>query len=263
MNWTELVAFIGAAAWLPHIFYLLYVWLSKPRLRFVPESSTEIGYTTIGPIFNQTFAISTSKKDALVERVSLVVIHEAGEKHEFHWKALDEKGFEMTSISGERAEFRKNQTAIALKISVLGLVEKKIFFRDFAFQEKLLDLFNKYSEKALHFEKTASEKFKDEAIKLKEFMDLLDFIKSGFYWREGKYDVYLYAFEASLKKPHVEHFEFMLSKRHAEQLEKNIETTQNELKNTILLYKDTDVDKWPKVFWNWVNPAFCRINKKG
>ena len=128
--WTILVACIGAAAWLPHIFRWFYNWFSKPKLRFVPESTTEIG-----------------------------------ERHDFHWQALDEKGFEMTVLSGERAEFRKHQSAIALKISIFGLVEKKIFFRDFAFQEKALSLFNKYSEKELHLEKTAGEKFKDEAIK--------------------------------------------------------------------------------------------------
>lgn len=256
--WTILVACIGAAAWLPHIFRWFYNWFSKPKLRFVPESTTEIGYTTLGPVFNQTFAISTSRKDALVERVSLAIIHDSGERHDFHWQALDEKGFEMTVLSGERAEFRKHQSAIALKISIFGLVEKKIFFRDFAFQEKALSLFNKYSEKELHLEKTVGEKFKDEAIKSKEFMDLLDFIKSGFYWREGEYDVYLYALEPSLKKPHVEHYKFKLSKRHAEQLEKNIETTQEDLRN-LILYKGFPADKWPRVFWNWVNPSFYRV----
>ena len=48
MNWAELVACIGAAAWLPHILRWFYIWFSKPELRFVPESSVEIGYTTLG-----------------------------------------------------------------------------------------------------------------------------------------------------------------------------------------------------------------------
>ena len=167
----------------------------------------------------------------------------------------------MTSISGERAEFRKSQTAIALKISILGLVEKKILFQDLAFQKKGISLLNKYFEKEIHLEKTAGEKFKDEAIKLKEFADLLDFAKSGFYWREGEYDVRLFAFESSLKKPHVEHFKFKLSKRHAEQLEKNIETAQNALRN-LILYKDIPADKWSKTIWKWVYPSFSRASKK-
>ena len=37
-----------------------------------------------------------------------------------------------------------------------------------------------------------------------------------------------------MKKPHVEHFEFKLSKRYAEQLGKNIEKAQEELKNLVL-----------------------------
>ncbi len=55
-------------------------------------------------------------------RIALVVVHETGAKHEFWWKFLDERGPEITSLdTGERAEWRKNQPAIALKVSTLGL----------------------------------------------------------------------------------------------------------------------------------------------
>ncbi len=257
MNGTDLVAGIGAAAWLPHIFQWVYTWLSKPKLRFVPEESSEIGYTFFGPIFNQSFAISTSRKDALIERIALVVVHESGAKHDFWWKFLDERGPEITSLStGERAEWRKNQPAIALKVSTLGLAEKKIGFQDIAYQNKFMTFLRKYEEAESHLEKTKEPNYLQEAVKTKEFLDLIDYIKTGFYWTEGKYNVHLYAYESTLKRPHTEHFKFELSKAHIEQLEKNIKITQDHFRDTVL-FKGKEKEK-PLYFWKWVNPAFSR-----
>lgn len=258
MNWTFLIALIGAAAWFPQIIFWFYRWFAKPKLRFVPEDTTEIGYTFLGPIFNQTFAISTSKKDALVEKIIAIVTHESGAKNEFHWKFLNEKGAEITSATGERAEFSKHQSAIALKVSILSLTEKKIGFQDIAYQNKLLSYVRAHSEKEAYLEKTKGQNYQQEAIKTEEFLKTLDFIKTGFYWREGKYDVYLYVYEASLKKPHVEHYRFELSKRDAEQLEKNIKITQDEFKD-LILYKGKQFKERPKRFWDWVNPSFYRV----
>ena len=89
---TFILALLGALAWLPQIIYVIYKWLVRPQLRFVPENTTEIGYSSFGPIINQTFAISSSRKDALIERISLVVIHESGTRHDFNWRSLREKG---------------------------------------------------------------------------------------------------------------------------------------------------------------------------
>jgi len=257
---TFILALVGAAAWLPQVGSWVYSIFSKPTLRFVPEDTTEIGYTFYGPILNQAFAISTSRKDALIERISLSIIHEKGEQHDFHWKFLDEKGAEITSATGERAEFRKNQPAVALKISVLGLAEKKIGFQDLEYQGELISRVNDLQAQQDHLEKTKKETWKEETIKTKEFSDVLDFIKNKFYWKEGKYKVILWAYETSLKKPHVENFEFQLSKKHGETLQMNIKETQEHFKN-IILYKGEGLDKRPQVFWRWVNPVFTRKKK--
>jgi len=261
MDGTFIVAVIGAAAWLPQIISWVSNLLVRPKLRFVPEETSEIGYTSLGPIFNQSFAISTSRKDALIERIVMVIVHESGARHEFWWKFLDERGPEIMSIStGERAEWRKNQPAIALKISTLGLAEKKIGFQDITYQTKLMSLFRKYEEIELHLKKTAPSDYLQRAIKTKEFSDLIDYIKAGFYWIEGKYDAYLYVYEASLKKPHIEHFQFELSKVQVEQLEKNIKITQDFLKD-LVLYRGREKER-PMYSWKWVNPPFYRIDKK-
>lgn len=261
MDGTFIVAVIGAAAWLPQIISWIANLITRPKLRFVPEETSEIGYTFFGPIFNQSFAISTSMKDALIERIAIVLTHESGAKHEFWWKFLDERGPEITSLNtGERAEWRKNQPAIALKVSTLGLAEKKIGFQDLSYQGKLMALLQKYQEIESHLEKIKSQDYLEEAVKSKEFLDLTEYIKSGFYWGEGKYSVYLYVYAASLKKPHVEHFRFELSKANIEQLEKNIKITQDHFRD-LVLFKGKEKER-PKYYWRWANPSFLRVNKK-
>lgn len=255
---TNILAIIGALAWLPHILRWLYRWLIKPKLRFVPDSKTEIGYNILGPIFNQNFAIVTELKDALIERILLTLTHESGEKHEFIWKNLNEKGFEVTDISGGRAEYSKLQPAIALKVWVMGLVEKKIMFRDYAYEKNSYDLFYKLIEKQNHLKKVDKTNFKDQLLKSTELSDLLDFIKKSFYWKQGKYTITLCVYEKSLKKPHVENFEFILTKNDSERLEKNIEFIQQEIKNGIE-YEGIPYEKWPpKPNFNWINPNFER-----
>jgi len=260
MDATFIVALIGAAAWLPQIITWITNLIVKPKLHFVPEETSEIGYTFFGPIFNQSFAISTSNKDALIERVAIRIVHETGAKHEFWWKFLDERGPEITSLStGERAEWRKNQPAIALKVSTLGLAEKKIGFQDLSYQGKLMTLLQRYQEIESHLEKTKPQTYLDEAVKSKEFLDLIEYIKSGFYWLEGKYDVYLFVYEASLKKPHIENFKLELSKANIEQLEKNIKITQDHFRD-LVLFKGKEKER-PIYNWRWVNPVISRAGK--
>lgn len=255
---TSIVAIIGAAAWLPHFISWLYFWLVKPKLRFVPEYFTEIGYAFLGPIFNQSFAISSSRKDALVEKITATIVHESKATHKFVWKYLDEKGAELTSDKGERAEFRKHQTAVALKVSIVGLTERKINFQDVDYQNKMFSYVRAHSEKTDYLERTKKHNYQEEATQTEEFLKSLDFIKDGFYWREGKYDVYLYVYETSLKKPHTEHFRFELFKKDIERLGKNIKITQDYFKD-LILYKGKPKKEWPARFWEWAYPSFNRV----
>lgn len=59
---AEIAAYIGAAAWAPQIGSWMYGWLVKPRVQILPERMVEVGFTTLGPIFNIRLALSASKK---------------------------------------------------------------------------------------------------------------------------------------------------------------------------------------------------------
>jgi len=260
INGTFILALLGALSWLPQIISWIHSLLAKPKLRFVPEDTTEIGYSSFGPILNQSFAISTSKKDALIEKVTLTLIHESGAKHDLSWRILDERGPEITSPTGSWAEVRKNQPAIALKISILGLTEKKIGFQDLNYQMKFLPYLSGYQRKDSYLQNTEGPNYAEKLIKSQEFLDVTDYIKKGFYWIEGKYDAILSVYESSRRKPHVENYEFELNKIDIEQLEKNIQVTQDKWKDSVF-YKGKDFKEWPVRIWNWINPAFHRTTK--
>jgi hypothetical protein len=165
----------------------------------------------------------------------------------------------MTTTSGEKAEFRKGQKAIALKINTLGLTEKKIFFRDISFQQKHQAILSAFIDKASYLDRTEGEEVtKEKAVKTREFLDMLDFIKTSFNWKEGKYTASLYVQETSLSKLHVEHYGFVLTKNHIELLEKNIEVTQEYLKD-VILHKGIKQEEKSKHFWHWANPSFYRV----
>ena len=261
MNWIALVAIIGAAAWVPQIIFIIYNILAKPKLQFIPEPTAEIGYSYLGPIFNPVFAIATFRKDALIEKILIEIIHETGEKHEFLWQVLDEKGFEGTSSKGEKVEMRKSQSAIALKIGTVGLVERKIGFQDVSFKEKRITLESLLSEKEEFLKKTDSQHYPDNIFKTEEFCKLEDFIKNSFYWKEGDYTAYLYAYEVSLKRPHIEKYNFKLTKTNAEILGKNIKISQKFIKD-VALFKAGIHQIFPPYFWSWVYPSIYRQKSK-
>jgi len=253
---TPILATAGALAWLPHLFMWFYIWLVKPVIRFLPESKAEIGYTTLGPIINIFFAISTSKKDALIDKISLSLVHSSGDRQDFWWSHLDEKGFAMTAPTGETAEFRKNQPAIALKVNMVGLAEKKIFFQNFNFFGKANSLYLSAIEKRDHLKRTKEEAYIDKALKTEEYLKFSDYYKDKFPWKEGTYTITLYVHEVTLKRPHRETFQFILSKSNVDMLKENILTAQDECKKLIRFEKD--IKKEDKPEFKWVFPTLSK-----
>lgn len=49
MTWIGWVAIIGAAAWVPQVIFFLYNFFAKPKLKFIPQSTIEVGYSSLGP----------------------------------------------------------------------------------------------------------------------------------------------------------------------------------------------------------------------
>ncbi len=100
MGAFESVAVI-AAAWLPQVAIVVYVWLIKPKVKLVVSPAPEIGYSTFGPVLNLNCALSTSQKDALIEKITATVRHDRGQTIELTWVTLNETLSFYRTATGE------------------------------------------------------------------------------------------------------------------------------------------------------------------
>ena len=181
MSPSEIAAYIGAAAWLPQILGWIYKAIIKPQVGLVPGPTPEVGYTSLGPIFNLSCAISASRRDAIIQNITIVMRHEKGQSTVLTWQTLNETFSQIRSATGETAEVSKKQPAIALKVSTLVLAEKLIGFQDPDFQERNRALANSLIELYNHLKKTNPD-YQEQTIKSKQFADLIDFYKKNVFW---------------------------------------------------------------------------------
>jgi len=260
MRPAEIAAFIGAAAWLPQIASWIYKKYSKPVLKLILSPKLQLSYNIFGPIINFNCSISSQKKDALIEKITLKVTHEKGDTRFLTWTFLDEIQQQIRSYTGETAEVSKNQPAIALKVPTISLVEKLIGFQDRDFQkefqiraDKVVETYNFLKDKHINTDAKA------ELISTKEHKDLLDFFKSYMYWQEGNYLMEVIIKEVTVRKPFIEKFKFRLAKIDIESLNYNKTILEKILPALMKLPVEKD-QKTELPTSNWINPTVESIH---
>ncbi len=222
MSPAEIAAYIGAGAWLPHIASWIHRQFSVPVVKIIPDAQIELGYSSYGPIFNLNLALSTTRKDILIDKIGVNLRHEEGDKHIFSWHGLRETISELTNTSGERVIQEKDQPAIALKLTTATLVEKFVRFQEDKFKagyQPLSENFLKHAKFLL-----SSNKDFGEALESKEFHELIEFYKTKFWWKSGKYFVEFNVIASRKYKQEKATFTFELQPYDIDSLNKNIET---------------------------------------
>lgn len=248
----DIAAFVGAAAWLYPLYVIIKKELTKPIIKLIPTATIEMGYTTLGPIINLSCAISTEKKDAIIERIEFEIRHHDGDTHILTWKTLDEIQYQIKSITGERGTIEKSQTAIALKVSTTMLSEKKIGFWDNKYQEQTQHGVNKLMKQFYHLRKINTPGIYNELFQTKEFTDLNGIFVNGIYWKIGNYTAKLLIFVSSLSKPFMEDFYFSLDNKDIDSLKENIQFFEQSLRNAL-------TGEGSPAVWNWIYP---KLEKK-
>jgi len=156
---------------------------------------------------------------------------------------------EIRDFAGNRQRVEKDQVAIAIKISTANLLEKFVRFNDLAFQDEIKDVW-RLGQEHLEYLKTADpEKFREIALKSKQYSDILAIHKKHLWWQEGKYTFRFLA--SSLNDAVIENqsFQFVLTKADVEALQQNNELLPKVYQNTVNIglvgYKDEPIP------WNW------------
>src|ERR1700686_2258855 len=158
MTGSDIVAMIGAAAWLPQIFQWISQAIKKPELELISAPRIILGYTASGPFLQLTASISSQNEDVIVTRMNIVVKHQSGEERLLTWSSVTESlaSFQVPTEESLpiNLPMNKQQSVLAIKAITETLSERHIAFVDLAFAAKVQDKANIARE---HFNYLRSE----------------------------------------------------------------------------------------------------------
>jgi hypothetical protein len=248
MDSAELAAYIGAAAWAPHLLSWAHNFLTAPRVRIIPDKSIEIGFTSNGPILNLTLAISSENKDSLIDNINIQLRHEEGDVHEIIWQGYEEKFSILDSNSAIHQTVKKDGRPIALKISTDGLVERFFRFQDDHFwidhREKSDALINQ-----IEYLRRTNNITPEDTEKLKEYESFSETYTDHFWWKTGTYRVKFQISSPNASQLIDSDFYFSLSKKDVEMLSANKIFVKQEFKNA--LFSAVKGYESTQIRWNW------------
>lgn len=257
MTAADIAAYIGAAAWAPQIVTWIYSVVSKPKLKIVSAGTVEVGFSMFGPIVNATLAISSDRRDALIEKITLQVTHQHGEKRHLEWRMLSENYQQMRDPQGNISSQYKNAAAVAVKVSTLALTEKTVGFRDPEFEYTQRATEARIVEQFRHFEtRDGNAAALDQLLEGMEFEQAQRMLESYMYWKAGKYEFSFSAQLAGVKNPHVQRFVVTFGENDIAALRKNFELLPRYVRATL----STNAEDQKLVSWNWVYPPVTSIS---
>jgi hypothetical protein len=256
MTAADIAAYIGAAAWAPQIGLWVYSAASRPKLKIVSASKIEIGFSMLGPIANATLAISAERRDALVEKITLLATHEHGERRNLVWRFLNENQQQIRDPQGNISSQFKNNPAVALKVSTLALSERIVGFHDPDFEELERATSNRLIAQFRHLAAQV-----DNAAALEQLLQSMDFrqaqrdVENFMYWKAGRWEFILSAQLAGVKTPHKQRFAVTFTESDITALRRNLELLVPYIKATL----SSDPGDQKLITWNWVYPVITAI----
>jgi hypothetical protein len=245
----DIVALIGAAAWIPQIIEWLNKAFTKPTLEMLTSKTFHIGYGDSGPFMGWAASFSAEQRDALIKKIILTVRHEKGDERTFTWEHVRETFFQLQA-GKDVGNFYRPSEVLALKVPVETLTERIVIFNDAEFTAKLRDKlaavrdYHKYSH---------TENDQPEALmKSKEVIQAQEFFANNMYWKEGRYT---FAVEMQIvgRKPHRQSFTGTFNREDVERLQSNIPLFQSHLRAITIGDQEA-------ITWNYVELPITPID---
>ncbi|MFO1503493.1 MAG: hypothetical protein U1F39_06720 [Steroidobacteraceae bacterium] len=217
LRWADVVAIVGALAWLPYIIRLFL----KPRVTIIPGGTIEIGFTGLGPIVNPSLAFRTEHKDALVAAIEFDVAHQRGQRATFRAVQLHETGAMTQSTSGESAVHQRTQSTVAIVLTPASIAERKVVCQErehlATYQQRLVA----YQAAVRRVQNNDAERWLADAMASPECHALRDFWTGEFFWQPGRYTVTARAKVAELSTEATTSFAFELTDAQIQLLRSN------------------------------------------
>lgn len=256
MNETAagILAFVGAAAWLPHIGTWLYKWIKRPTLTIIPHENPEIGYTSLGPIFNLQLALAVDKEDTLVTKLGVILTHASGQTRTFSWHGMSETFSSLRDELGvQQATLEKDQVAIALKVSTVGLIEKKFRFHEDKFKDALTPMLKTANEHQRYLREARGDQYADEFLKSEPYHKLVTSTREMFWWQAGQYRIVFTAESHGKPKLKQRTVHFSLTQPEVDDLRNNTEKVTQEYEESVRSGLPQHERK--RIDWTWKYPT--------
>lgn len=192
MRPEEIAAYVGAAAWLPHLIQWGYHYFAKPLLTISLGRKIEIGFTQLGPILNIQMAFCVENKDMIVDEIKIDIQHQEGERRCFTWYGLGENVSEITDNLGNKQTVRKDQKEpIAIKVSKDGLIEKSVRFQDPRYHREIQIQMGELKDQARYIlqKQIEPEVAISELFSSKQYLQACEGRRQHFWWKAGGYSV--------------------------------------------------------------------------
>lgn len=250
---TDWIAVIGALAWTPYIFGTINQWLTKAKIRVITQKTAEIGFSTLGPIFNIRIACSVEHKDIVISDMKIRLRHESGEEKLFDWQGITQHVGKMTAPGAGVMPIEKENTVLAVKLNQKDIEERQIRCQEASFIATKQG-YEETATKKMAYLKSEDKYDVNTFLREPEMTELYSFIRYSFPWKQGKYSLSI-----EFKSP--ENFyivdskrEFLLSHLDIEELSKNKEIIEESYRRELAGVKEGEVD----LVWQWRYPTLIK-----
>ena len=142
MTGSDIVAIVGAAAWIPQIVQWIYKAIRKPTLEILSARAIRLAYTSFGPLLTLPLSISSQNRDVIVTQMNVLVRHQSQEERLLEWNWVTEPLMNIPIPTGENVAFNKTQSVLAIKAINETLTEKIITFADVRFASAAQEQFS-------------------------------------------------------------------------------------------------------------------------
>ncbi|MCK4641332.1 MAG: hypothetical protein KAU06_08340 [Candidatus Marinimicrobia bacterium] len=255
MKVVEFLAIAGAMAWLPHLISFFRDLFTKPVVSIITAKTTEVGFSTFGPILNIRLAFSVKNRDVTISGIHFHLKHESGETQSFFWQGVIQELFRLKTPDDEQIPYEKEHNVLAIKLLEKDVEERLIRFQEPKYHENKDVYESKAFKKLIHLRETNTFDG-DEFLRSEEMKDLIQYIKQAFSWKHGKYEI-TFQIESYDKFTLTDNkYEFFLSPLDVEALEKNRDLIEPSYRET---FAPEDAESKLEFNWNWRYPALKKV----
>ncbi len=254
MKLIDWIAILGALAWAPYLIGVIKQWFSIAKIRVITQRRAEIGFSTLGPIFNIRLAFSVENRDIVVSDMKVRLRHESGEEKVFEWQGITQHMGKMQIPDAGIMPFDKEQSVLAVKLNQKEIEERFIRCQDASFIATK-QIYEEKAVKKIAYLKAEGKYDRETFLREQEMTELYSFNKHAFPWKEGKYIVSI-VIQSPEKFQIVDNkSEFLLSHMDIEQLSENKNIIEESYRQELSGKKEGDDD----LVWQWRNPTLVKI----